>query len=672
MIKAPYGTWSTPIDSKKATSAVVHFQDLVVDQDDVYWSEMRPDENGRYVIVRKTVNGEVEDILDAPFNARTRVHEYGGAAFTVKNGIVYFTNFDDQRLYTFKPGSKPQALTQEGIFFADFHVTPFGIIAIGESHLEKEQEPENFIAKIDPQTGQVTKIAQGFDFYSSIAINEDFSKIAWISWNHPNMPWDNTTLWMADLTKDGLKHNTQVDSDNPDQAFFQPLWQKNKLTVSTDKDDWWNLYHVRDGKLEKVFDVKSEIGQPLWRMGASRWGYLDGNIVSAYSDNGPQKLFISDGGNQVPIDGIPYSSFSNIRITKDKIFTIASAADKPSAVISLDKTGKFNIIKENMHLDVDQNYLTTPLHVDFPTTDGKGQAYALVYLPKNGQYDGLEGERPPLIVKTHGGPTSSCSSALNLEIQYWTSHGYAVADLNYRGSTGYGRAFRLSLYNNWGIYDVEDSVACAKHLAKEGLVDESRLAITGGSAGGYTTLATLTFKDDFHVGASHYGVSDLGALAQDTHKFESRYLDKLIGPYPAQKALYEQRSPICHIEMLNAPVVFFQGDQDKIVPPDQAQRMYEALQLKGIKTKLFIFEGEQHGFRQSKNKVTALDQQRAFFNQVFVNDLSLAEKKSVNMGDAKPITPMLSLKKDVQPQVDDGQVHDRHPNQAKGDTYRLK
>lgn len=611
MIEAPYGTWDSPISAEMASSAIVGFQEVVIDGDDIYWSEMRPTEGGRYAIVKYT-KGTKEEVLPEGFNARSRIHEYGGAAFTVHEGILYFTNFKDQRLYRLIPGQSPVALTKEGIRFAELNITSFGIVAIGESHVGKET-PENFLALINSKTGEVKALAQGADFYSSITLNKNQQKIAWISWNHPNMPWDDTQLWTASINEHGLSNIQRIDEKTVEQAFFQPKWgPHDELIVVSDKSNWWNLYQVKNQQLYILFEVQSEIGAPLWNLGASTWSYYQDGLVCAFFQNGKNHLFLFKDQTLTSLE-IPYANFSQIRANHNKIAFIAGAANKPS-IIGLIENGEFKILHQNTDIVLDADNMSMPEHISYQS---HGRiSHAFYYPPKNKSYRGLEGTKPPLIVKSHGGPTANCGSSLNFDIQYWTSRGFAFVDVNYAGSTGYGRDYRKSLEKNWGIYDVQDCVSAALYLAQKGLVDKNKLAITGGSAGGYTTLAALTFTDIFQVGASHYGVSDLSALVKETHKFESRYLDNLIGPYPQEKATYDARTPLYHTELLNAPVIFFQGDEDKIVPPDQAQMMVDALKKKGVPTEYWLFKGEQHGFRKAENRIKVLEEQRKFFIKV--------------------------------------------------------
>jgi dipeptidyl aminopeptidase/acylaminoacyl peptidase len=609
-VVAPYGTWESPISAEMASSAIVGFSDVVVDGEDIYWSEMRPSEAGRYVIVKQG-KGQPQDILPKDFSARTRVHEYGGAAFTVDKGIVYFVNFADQRLYRMGVGETPEAITQNGIRFADFQITPFGMIAIAESHLKNTLEPENYLALIDLKTGDVKTLAQGYDFYSSPALNSDFTQIAWISWNHPNMPWDNTELWVANITKEGLTAQKRIDAGFQEQAFFQPQWSaKNELIVVSDKNNWWNLYQVQNQQLTLLFAVDSEIGRPLWNFGASTWGFYQDGILCTYFSDGKNRLFFCKDGTRTAID-LPFANFSQLRIQGSTVAFIGGNPLKPTAMVRLQQLKKPEILRENSPFVIDEGYLSQPQHISYESATGR-LSHAYYYAPHNQDFSD-EKHLPPLIVRSHGGPTANCGADFNLDIQYWTSRGFAFVDVNYAGSTGYGRAYRKSLENKWGIFDVEDCEYAALYLANKSLVDKNKLAITGGSAGGYTTLAALTFTKTFQVGASHYGVSDCEALAKDTHKFEARYLDRLIGPYPQARAIYLERSPLYHVDKLSSPVIFFQGDEDKIVPVDQAQKMYDALQKKSILTELYIFEGEQHGFRKAQNRITVLKKMKAFF-----------------------------------------------------------
>lgn len=609
-----FGTWKSPITAGLASGKTLTFGDIVLEKEAIYWSEMRPEEGGRTTILKWTAKEKIVEMLPASFNARTRVHEYGGASFTVHEGILYFTNYADQRVYRLTPGQAPVALTSPNLRFAEMQMSPFGLLAIGESHQYKD-EVENFLALIEPHSGELTVLASGHDFYAGIALTKDAKKIAFMAWDHPNMPWDNTQLYIGDFSSKGITNLKQIDKEYAEQSFFQPTFSpKGELTVVSDKSNWWNLYSLEKEQLIPLFKVESDIGQPLWQLGVSRFAFYEDDIVCAFEEAGKTRLFILKDSQVKPLD-LPYSQFTQIRTKEDKIVCFASAPDKATALICIDKQKQVTVIRQSTDIQIDAGYISAPKHIVFPSGKNR-ESYAYFYPPQNKDYVGLKNTLPPLIVKSHGGPTASCDESLNLEIQYWTSRGFAFVDVNYAGSSGYGRAYRKLLEGNWGIFDVEDCEAVALFLAKEGLVDKNKLAITGRSAGGYTTLAALTFTPTFHVGASLYGVSDLVLLTQETHKFESHYLEKLLGPYPEADQVYLARSPSNHVDKLRRPVIFFQGDEDKVVPPNQAENLYLALKEKGIQTKYCLFQGEQHGFRKAESRITVLEETLAFFLDV--------------------------------------------------------
>lgn len=610
-----HGNWFAPLplSAQQVAEAALSFQDVVLDGEDIYYSCIQPKEKGRCTIIKRSKEGTETEVTPVPFNVRTRVHEYGGAAFTVENGVVYFSHLQDQRLYKLIPGENPFPLTQPGIRLAEYVITPFGIVAIAESHLTPQVE--NFIALIDPLSGAIKRLVSGSDFYAFVTFNKDFSRLAWISWDHPNMPWDDTRLFHAGVDPQGnLFAIQEVEAAYPHQAFFQPQWSaQDTLMVVSDKEDWWDLYEVKANQLIKRIARACDLGIPLWTLGGSTWAfYQDGVILACPQAQGgkTQLTLVQDVGER--IFESPYSTFSQIRAFQDHFVCLASHFDKPTALLRFDKTGHFTVLKESMTLLLDPAYLSAPEPIHFSSHGRK--VYAYFYPPCNPAFQGPEGAKPPLIVKSHGGPTGCCGQALNLEIQYWTSRGYAYVEVNYGGSSGYGRRYRNLLKGNWGIIDVQDCEAAACFLVQEGRVSADQLAITGSSAGGYTALCALTFTDTFQVGASHYGVSDCIALAETTHKFEAHYLDTLIGPYPQERARFEARSPFFHLENLTVPVIFFQGEEDEVVPPEQAKKMFYALKEKGVKTALFLFEHEQHGFRNSTNRETVLLEQLAFFN----------------------------------------------------------
>ncbi|PSB16180.1 S9 family peptidase [Phormidesmis priestleyi ULC007] len=623
---SPYGSWKSPITSDLIVAGSIGLGQIKLDRQDIYWSESRPSEGGRNVIMHRSPEGITTEKTPLPFNARTRVHEYGGGAFLAADGVVYFSNFSDQRLYRQSGDAAPLPLTSaESLRYADavFDRAHNRLICVREDHQVADREAVNTIVAIPlgEAEAEQTILASGHDFYASPRLSPDGLSLAWISWNHPNMPWDGTDLWVAHVQSDGSLSDPQHIAGGKQESIFQPEWSPDGvLYFVSDRAGWWNFdrWHPQ-GEVESVLTLEAEFGLPQWVFGMSTYGFADSDkILCTYTQNGISHLAILDLTTRelAPLD-CPYTSIAGLQVNQGQAAFVGGSATEPSAIVQLDLTAKtFKVLQRASELSIDASYLSAPEAIEFPTENGL-TAYALYYAPKNRDYTAPNGERPPLLVKSHGGPTASTSASLNLGIQYWTSRGFAVLDVNYGGSTGYGRAYRQRLNNQWGIVDVDDCANGAKYLTAQGKVDGDRLVIAGGSAGGYTTLCALTFRNTFKAGASYYGVSDLKALAEDTHKFESRYLDSLIGAYPAQKDLYDQRSPISAVDRLACPVIFFQGDEDKIVPPNQAEMMVNALRDKGIPVAYVLFEGEQHGFRKAENIKRALDGEFYFYSRVF-------------------------------------------------------
>jgi dipeptidyl aminopeptidase/acylaminoacyl peptidase len=620
---APYGSWGSPISSDLIVRGVVGLSEVTTDDGAVYWMESRPGEDGRNVIVGRAADGNREDVNPPPLNARTRVHEYGGGDFAVRDDTVYFSNFADQRIYRRAPGGEPEPLTPDsGRRFADMVVDPARnrLVAVREDHAGGD--PVNEIVGVDLDSGEETVLATGNDFYSSPRLSPDGGRLAWLTWNHPNMPWDGTELVVCDVDAEGRPQNVGRVAGGPDESIFQPEWSPDgTLYFVSDRTGWWNPYRLSAGDVEPLYEKEAEFGVPQWGFGLSTYAFLpSGRIVCSYNDHEGSHLALLDpeSGDLESIE-TPYSSIAFVRAdgaAGNVVFRGASPTG-PACIVRLDPfTGENEVLRRSDELDVDTGYLSVPEPIEFPTENGK-TAYAFFYPPTNRDYAAPEGELPPLLVMSHGGPTASTSTALDLEIQYWTSRGVAVLDVNYGGSTGYGREYRRRLDGAWGVVDVEDCANGAAYLAERGLVDGARLTITGGSAGGYTTLCALTFTDTFAAGASHFGVSDLEELAKETHKYESRYLDRLIGPYPERAELYRARSPIHHTQKLSCPVIFFQGLEDEVVPKEQAETMFAALREKGLPVAYVPFEGEQHGFRRAENIRRALDGELYFYSQVF-------------------------------------------------------
>ncbi|ETW97812.1 MAG: peptidase, partial [Candidatus Entotheonella factor] len=593
----------------------------------IYWVEQRPTEGGRNVIVQRTPDGPTIDRTPAPFNARTRVHEYGGGSFTVSGGTLYFSDFVSQRLYRQAPGEAPEPLTPEGAWrYADGVVDPRRnrFICVREDHTEAGQEAVNTIVSLDLGSGEAQVLVSGNDFYAAPRLSPDGSQLAWMTWNHPNMPWDGSELWVGEIGNDGALEQTERVAGGVSESIFQPEWSPDGvLYFVSDRTEWWNMYRWREGRIEPLCAENAEFGRAQWVFGLSTYTFLSpSRIICCYTEQGTWRLASLDTQTR-QLDDIdtPYTDVSSLHAGAGRVVLTAGSPTQATAIVQLDPdTHALTTLRRANDLNLDPGYISSPEPIEFPTAQGR-TAHALYYPPTNRDHTASAGARPPLIVKSHGGPTSAALTTLNLGIQYWTSRGFAVLDVNYGGSTGYGRAYRQRLNGQWGIVDVEDCANGARYLVERGDVDGHRLAITGGSAGGYTTLCALTFHDTFSAGASHYGISDLEALAGETHKFESRYLDSLIGPYPEREDLYKARSPIHFTDRLSCPLILFQGLEDQVVPPNQAEMMAQALRDKGLPVAYVPFEGEQHGFRRAENIKRALDGELYFYSRIFQFEL---------------------------------------------------
>ncbi|MBO22235.1 MAG: peptidase [Rhodospirillaceae bacterium] len=591
---------------------------VLVDDSDIYWLEGRPSEGGRVVLVRQTVEGP-EEVLPAGYSARSLVHEYGGGAAIVSAGTVFFVNFDDQRIYKIERGCLPFAVTPDsGDRHADIchDLVRDRLVCVRERHTAADVVNE--LIAIDPETGDDTVLVAGYDFVSNPRLSPDGSMLGWVSWELPDMPWDSATLWVAPVLEDGAIGEAQRIAGGDGVSVFQPLWASDgSLLFSADPDGWWNLHRWDGGRVSCIHPAEAEFGLPQWVFGM-RTTDIDANgvIAAAYTCNGIWSLARIDGRGTQVFD-VPYTDIAAPQWVDGKIVFIGSSARLASAVILFDpESGATDVLRTALRVDVDPDYFSVPESIRFDTADG-ATAYGFYYPPQSKTHDAGTDECPPLIVRGHGGPTGATSPSFSLAIQYWTSRGFAVLDVNYRGSTGFGRAYREELYGRWGEADVDDMVHGAQHLVAAGRADPARLAIRGGSAGGYTALSALAFRNTFSAGASLYGIGDLMTLARDTHKFESRYLDFLIGPLPETEALYRARSPIAHVDALNCPVIFLQGSDDNVVPPNQAEAMVDALDGKGIPVAYVLFDGEGHGFRKAENVCRALESELAFYGRVF-------------------------------------------------------
>ncbi len=630
---ATYGAWPSDITTDMMTQGARKFTDMCVDGKTLYWVESRPEEKGRHVIVKYTDEDGLSDVFlpNTTFSAATRVHEYGGGALLVVDDVVYFSNAEDNTVWTIHPGQSPTQLTKpdENCFFTDFCLDKQHnrLIAIAEYHPELGQEKEdvtriiNNIVAIDLDNGSLTTLVSGYDFYSTPRLNPDHTQIAWLCWNHPNMPWDGTELYVSSFDSSGMCINEALVAGGQEESVFQPSWSPNgQLYFVSDKNNWWNIYRYNDNQVTSVTDMEVEFGKPHWKFCDPCFCFDDkGLIYASYTEKGIWKLCKIDQDNQfTQLDKVKETSFSHVHFSSGRsIFAIAGSAEKSTAVVRLDTgSGTSQIIRNSSEHKIEAGYISAPETIQFQSEDSN-TSHAFYYPPANPEYCGMPDTRPPLTVIIHGGPTTATTAMLEPGILFWTSRGFAVCDVNYGGSSGYGRTYRNRLKGNWGVVDIADATSAARHLASEGKVDEDKRIIRGRSAGGYTTLASLTFRSDvFCCGSSCCGVSDLKLLTEGTHKFESRYLDQLVGSLPDAAALYHSRAPINHIGNIKKPVLLIQGQQDAVVPPDQAQTIYDQLLSAGKLVAYKKFEKEGHRIKAAENIKAMYDSELSFFSQV--------------------------------------------------------
>jgi dipeptidyl aminopeptidase/acylaminoacyl peptidase len=618
-----FGAWRSPITSELIVSETIGLSQLKVRGDETYWVESRPAERGRNVVVRYKPSSGAQDINSSPFNARSRVHEYGGGAFLVGPDSVYFSRFDDQFLYRqADSGGNPILVTNApNLRFADgvFDATRNQIISVCEDHTNAGQEPRNYLASVSlDDKGKVTPIVSGADFYASPRLSPDGKILAWISWNHPHMPWDGAELWTGQIEANGNVSDLKKIAGGGSESVYQPEWSPDGvLYFVTDPKGWWNIHRWTGSVVDVVHESQSEFGRPLWTLGSATYAFCSRGVVCSYVEDGFWKLGLLDPQSKsLESIQVPYSAIFDLRAYDNRAVLIAGAPGLPTAIVEVDLAmGSHTVIKAASSVSVDAKYVSLPEAIEFPTSGGK-KAFAFFYAPKNEDFQPDPNELPPLIVKVHGGPTSATTTALSLNTQFWTSRGYCVVDVNYGGSSGYGTEYRNRLKGQWGIVDLDDAVNAAAYLSKSGRVDGAKMAISGGSAGGYTALCALTFRSTFQAGTSLYGISDLEALLRDTHKFEAKYPFWLIGPYPETKDRYRERSPVHFADRITAPVIFLQGEEDTVVPPNQTELMANALLANGKLFGLIMFAGEQHGFRKADSIRRALDAELDFFSVV--------------------------------------------------------
>jgi dipeptidyl aminopeptidase/acylaminoacyl peptidase len=633
-VEKPYGTWPSRITAQIVAAQGLRLGAVAVDGDDVYWLEGRPAESGRIVLVRRDAHGRVADLTPPGFNVRTRVHEYGGGAYIVASGEIYFSNFADQRIYRAVAGLKEQgparAVTPAGNWFyadATFDARRRRLICVREDHTNPDREAVTTLVSIpvDGQEHLGDVIASGHDFYSTPRLSPDGSTLAWLAWRHPQMPWDGTELWTARVNESGALEDAQRVEGGADESIYQPGWSPDgTLYFVSDRDGWWKLYREhRPGAAELAVTnapVDAELGRPQWVFGTSTWAFAGSSrIVVAYTRAGRWHLGLvdADTGRLSPLasDIAPHDWLA---ATSTHVVLAAGWATKPDAIVRIDLHDQaLETLQRSSSQTFDDEELSVPEAIQFFGPTGE-PTHAFYYRPKNALCSAPGDDRPPLIVISHGGPTTAATPTLDLKVQFWTNRGFAVVDVNYGGSSGFGRPYRQRLNGRWGLVDVQDVVQAAQFLVSNGLADPRRLIVRGGSAGGYTTLAALTFHPGaFTAGACYYGISDIEILARDTHKFESRYLDTLVGTYPASRAIYHERSPIHFVDRLACPLILFQGLEDKVVPPNQSEMMADAVRTKGLPVAYLAFDGEQHGFRKAETIIRSLEAELFFYGAVF-------------------------------------------------------
>jgi dipeptidyl aminopeptidase/acylaminoacyl peptidase len=649
---APYGSWSSPISAAIVAGGSLGLEQIDLHGREVFWIEKRPDEGGRQVIVRLNGEGLVQDVTPASMNARTRMHEYGGQCYAVAEGLVVFSNLADGRLYAQETGEPPRPLAPEGPYrYGDLSVTQEGgrVICVREDYggadeaatTEAKREPVDAIVSISigrdsslPLVAQKDNtsgtqndglsggrvLVQGSDFYGAPTLSPDGRSLAWLTWSHPDMPWDGTELWLGDIAADGAVVNRRLAVGGPGESVFQPEWSPDgNLTFVSDRTGWWNLYRLDHDRVEALHPMEAEFGVPAWVLGLRTYDFIGpGQIVCSFCEKGSWRLALLDTTSLAfePIP-LPFTHISGVRAGDGFVCFIASSPAENAHLVRLNLGARsIEVLRRSCPEQPEPGFIAPPQAIEFPTERGL-TAHAYFYPPRNREYAGPPGERPPLLVMAHGGPTDAVSPSLSLGTQFWTSRGFAVVQVNYGGSTGYGRAYRERLNGKWGVVDVEDCVNAARTLAAQGLVDGDRMAIRGGSAGGYTALRALTMHNLFRAGAIYYGVSDLEMLAQDTPKFESRYHLRLVGPYPKERALYRERSPVHFADKISAGLIFFQGLEDTVVLPPQTEEMARAVQRNGLPVASVMFEGEGHGFRRAETTRRALEAELYFYSRIF-------------------------------------------------------
>jgi dipeptidyl aminopeptidase/acylaminoacyl peptidase len=627
-----FGTWSSPISAEMVARAGVRLSAPWIEDGVIWWLEGRAAEGGRVVLVRREPDGSRSDAVPVDFNVRTSVHEYGGGAYCIDRGVAYCSKFDDQRLYRIEPGAAPVPITPDvpdrRHRYADGRITPDGSLWIGvrERHAESDRAKDvvnELVAVPTDGSAEPRVVVDGRDFYSNPRISADASRVCFLAWDLPWMPWDGCELHVADLASDGAVSGVQhIAGRDGAESIWQPEWSASgDLVFVSDRSGWWNLERIRGGERSALHPAEAEFGYPAWVFGAQSYAFLDdGRIVCGFERDGFTRFGLLDpeSGDLDELE-LGLSAWRSPYIWTDgtRAVVVAGSPSTPTQVALVDvETGELQTVRASMEAELPDGYLSEPVSIDFPTEGGL-TAHALFYVPTNPEFEAADGELPPLIVESHGGPTDHAVPSYSLGVQFWTSRGFALVDVDYGGSTGYGRAYRERLNGEWGVVDLHDCVNAARALVARGEADGDRLLITGGSAGGYTTICALTFTDVFAAGTSYFGIADLEQFGGgETHKFELQYEHTLVGPYPERADLYYERSPIHFTDRISTPMLVLQGTDDRIVPPSQAELIVGALQERGVPHAYLLYEGEGHGFRKAENIIGSLEAELSFYAQV--------------------------------------------------------
>jgi dipeptidyl aminopeptidase/acylaminoacyl peptidase len=619
---APYGSWVSPISVDHLIGSSVGLSSVQIDGDKVYWLESRADERGRISLwLRLLSGGEPVEVTPSTACVRDRVHEYGGGEYHVSDGTVVYSEFSDGRLYAVRDDTTPRPITPEGALrFGDIRVHPDWdlVLAVREDH-SGVAEPINTIVALDldgPNSDGGTVLCSGADFYSTPELSAN-GRLAWTQWNHPNMPWDSTTIMIGSLSS-RVVTDSQAIAGGTSESALQPRWLGEKLIFASDRTNWWNLYLWSDGQVEPLHETEAEFCAPQWTLGQRPYAIIDDDhLLCTMNRSGEQSIAVLQiSSGTLRSTASPGVATTSLDVGGRCAAAVLSFPDQPAALALLDlDRDAWDIVRSSFKISIPIDAISLARRVSW-TSEGR-EIHGYFYPPVNTNWQAPAGTLPPMITLIHGGPTGFASPEFKIGYQFWTSRGFAILDVNYSGSAGFGREYRDRLKGRWGVVDVHDCISGTLAMGTERLADPARLAIRGGSAGGFTALAALTMSNVFNAAISQYGIADLEALAKDTHKFESRYIDSLIGPYPEDRHLYLERSPINHLDQLSAPILLLQGTEDMVVPPEQAEMLAAAARRRGLPVALIMFEGEGHGFRKAETIKAAIEAQIYFLGRMF-------------------------------------------------------